>query len=238
MNFRFFSFVPWVLTGLLLISNVATVLSDSVHRAAYQIVDTIASIAGQNVADAVLARSPTIAKAKAVNIETRRLQTETAKLNAKNRALQRDKELVTASKAALSKQHDALRSVVARRASAVKAMASRTTTVLASRSAQAVSTLPIRAAPYVGIAALVTFTTLELKADCDLAKTLAALNADHGNEPIDTGKVCGAVDSVPTPQQAWVGVKSHANTSLKATYEVLEQAANRVGLTFYTDPLK
>ena len=231
-------FTPWILAGSLLISNIATLLSDRIHNAAYNIVATIASTAGHIVADAVLSRSPTRAKANAVNIETRRLQTASLELEAKNRALQREKEIVTASKVALAKEHDALRVVTAKRASAVKAMASRTTSVLASRSAEAISTLPVRAAPYVGIAALIAFTTWELKADCNLARALAELNADHGNDPIDTGKVCGAVDSVPTPQQAWAGVKSHSSTALKATYEGLESTANRLGLTIYTHPLK
>ena len=232
------SFAPWLLTGLLLISNVAIVLNERIHGAAYDIVATIASIAGQVVADSVLSHSPTRAKAKVVNLETRRLQTEKVELIAKNRALQREHEIVLAGKAALAKEHEAMRAVAAKRATAVKAIVNRTTYVLTSRSAEAVSTLPVRAVPYVGIAALVTFTTWELKANCDLAKALAELNAEHGNESIDTGKVCSAVDRVPTPQQAWNEVKSQSSGALKATFDGVEAAAHRLGLTFHTEPLK
>jgi len=226
------------MTFLLLISNAATVLSERIHTATYDLVAAIASTAGPVIADAVLAHSTTRAKAKAINLETRRLQTESVELIAKNRALKREHEVIAESRAALAKEHEALRAITVKRASAVKTLATRTTSVLAARSAEAVSTLPVRAAPYVGIAALVAFTTWELKTDCDLAKDLAALNAEHGNETIDTGKVCGAIESVPSPQQAWNGVKSHSSIALKATYDNVESVAKRLGLTLYTQPLK
>lgn len=189
--------------------NFATLLVERVHDLAFGVVASVASVAGQAIASAVLERSPTKAKARAVDGATKRLQAEA--------------ESLRASKAALAKEHDALKAVTARRASAVKAVATRTTTVLATRSAEAVATLPARAAPYVGIAALIAFTGVELKADCEVARALAQLNTEHGNAPIDTGQVCAAIDKIPSAGQTWNSVKAGADSALRKTYETLER---------------
>jgi uncharacterized membrane protein len=75
-----------------------------------------------------------------------------------------------------------------------------------------------------------------LKADCELARALAELNAEHENDPVDTGTICKAVEKVPSPQQAWSTVKAQASTGLRTTYDALESAASRLGLTVYTQP--
>ena len=230
--------LPWMLVGLLTMSNVASLLSERAHNIGFGILATVANLAGQVVADTVLSSSPTKAKARAIDSVTRRLQNERTELHNMNTALRAENDAVRASKAVLTKEHDALRTIATKRASAVRALATRTTAALATRSAEAVTTLPARAAPYVGIAALVGFTTLEVKADCELAIALADLNAEHGNAPVDTGKVCGVVSMVPSPQQAWSSVKTKGSATLKTTYDVLENTANRFGLTIYSQPLK
>ena len=208
-------------------------MNEGVHGAAFGLLASIAGVAGDAVVDTLTARSPTKAKTRAIGDATRELQNERAGLHTTNRTLQAENEAIKASRASLAREHDALRTITAKRAAAVKAVATRTSIILAARSADAVSSLPMRAAPYIGIAALVGFTTVELKADCDLARSLADLNADHGNEPIDTGQICRAVDKVPSPQQAWTTVRSQASATLKTTYSTLESAATLLGLTIY-----
>ncbi len=209
--------LPWLLSLLLFASNVATVVSEKVHAVAFDAVAAVVSLAGNAMASAVLERSPTKTRARAVADGTRQV------------ALERDE--IRARHLAVSKEHDALRATAAKRASAVRSLATRSNTVLATRSAEAVTSLPLRATPYIGIGALVAFTTLELQADCALAKDLAALNTDHGNEPIDTGAVCRAVDKVPSREQAWRTVKESAGTAWRGTYEVVEVSAKRLGLS-------
>lgn len=221
---------PWLLAALLLVSQVATVVSERAHAAAYGVVATVLSMAGRAVADAVLAHSPTKARTHAVEAATRRLQAERVALETTMRTIQRDRDAVVAGKAALTREHAALQAAAARRAAAVRALANRTASVLAARSAEAVSTLPVRAAPYLGLVALVAFTTQELKSDCDLAKALASLNAEHGNAAVDTGAVCAAVDRVPTPQQAWSSVKVGSGMAWRAAYDSIEAVARQRGI--------
>jgi hypothetical protein len=223
--------VPWILVLIFALSNIAILLFERVHDAAFDVVAAVVSVAGPGIANAMLARSATNAKTRAVEGSTKQLQAERAGLLTKNMALHAEVEAVKASKAALSKEHDALRATAAKRASAVNAMATRTSAVLATRSAEAVASLPVRAAPYVGIAALVSFTAVELKSDCNVAKALAELNVLHGNAPVDTGQVCAAISKVPSPQHAWDNVKTQAGTALRTAYDALESLANRLGLT-------
>lgn len=230
--------VSLVLVFLLTLSNVATLLSERVHDAAFGILASVLGVAGQVAAESILARSPTKAKARAVDVATRQIQFERADLLRKNNVLRAETEAVKVGKAALVQERNGLLSVAAKRAATVRAVAARTSTILATRAAEAVSTLPVRAAPYVGIGALVGFTTYELKMDCDVARALAELNAEHGNAPIDTGQVCTAIDRVPSPRQTWDKVIAEANSALSTTYTAIESTAKRIGLTLDTNPLK
>lgn len=229
---------PWALVAVLFVTNLGTLVSERLHAAAFNALASIASIAGPAIADAVLSRSPMKAQAQAVTTATRQIRAERDELRTRNQLLHREHDELKASRAALAKEHDALRATAAKRASAVKAVATRTTSALASRSADAVASLPVRAAPYVGIAALVGFTTYELKADCEVARTLAELNVEHGNDPIDVGPVCMAVEQVPSPAQVWSSAKAQANSTLRTALETFESAASKLGLSVYSKPLK
>jgi hypothetical protein len=230
--------LPWLLSLLLFASNVATVVSEKVHAVAFDAVAALVSLAGNAVASAVLERSPTKTRARAVADGTRQVALERDEIRARHLAVSKEHEAVKASRAALAQEHEALRATAAKRASAVRSLATRSNTVLATRSAEAVTSLPLRAAPYIGIGALVAFTTLELQADCTLAKDLAALNADHGNEPIDTGAVCRTVEKVPSREQAWKTVKESAGTAWRGTYEVVEVSARKLGLSLNSGQAK
>jgi hypothetical protein len=229
---------PWLLACLLFTSNLATLVNEKAHAFAFNALAVVASIAGDVVAGSVLHQSPTKTRARAIGEATLQVTRERDELQTRYQAVSKEHEAVKASRAALAKEHEVLRATAAKRASAVKSLATRSTTVLATRSTDAVSSLPLRAAPYIGIGALITFTTIELKADCALAKELAALNADHGNEPIDTGEVCRAVERVPSREQAWKLVRDSAGSAWRGTYEALEGAASRLGLSLNPGPRK
>lgn len=217
----------WMLAGVLLACNVATLISEAIHETAFSALASVVGFAGKAAAEAVLSRSPVQAKVRAAEKATRLMQAQNAELQARHSKMLAEHEATKASRAALVKEHDALRAVTAKRASAVKAFATRTTVTLSSRAASAITTFPARAAPYVGIAALVGFTTVELKSDCELARALVELNAQHGNDSIDTDPVCRAIEMVPSPQQAWAAVKLQASSTLRSTYDALEHGANR-----------
>jgi hypothetical protein len=151
--------------------------------------------------------------------------------------LQADVDAVKSSKAALGRDHDALKATTARRAAAVRDLSARTVTTLAGRAKDAIKTLPVRAAPYVGIAAAVSFTALDLKADCDLAKTIAQLSQEHGNAPVDTGEICKAADQVPSPQQAWSAIREGSGAAWLATSVAIEKLATSAGLALDTKKL-
>ncbi|MBT9160602.1 MAG: hypothetical protein DDT26_01889 [Dehalococcoidia bacterium] len=229
---------PWLLACLLLASNLATLVSEKAHAIAFNALAVVASLAGDVVAGAVLNRSPTKTRARAIGEATLQVTRERDELQTRYQAVSKENEAVKASRAALAKEHEVLRATATKRASAVKSLATRSTTILATRSAEAVSSLPLRAAPYIGIGALIAFTTIELRADCDLAKELAALNADHGNEPVDTGEVCRAVERVPSREQAWKLIKDGAGSAWRGTYDALEGSASRLGLSLNPGPKK
>ena len=223
--------MPWALVFLLALVNLTTLLSDRIHDAAFSGVASVAAMAGPAIAETVVAHSPKMAKRRAVDATAQKFEAERAALHTKNRAVQAETAGLKVAKAALAKEHDALRALTSKRAAAVRALATRTTTVLAARSADAIATLPVRAAPYVGLAALVGFTSLELQADCELAQALAALNAEHGNDPVDAGPICNAVGKVPSPQQVWSAARIRAGTALQGFYESLEDAGRKLGPT-------
>ena len=134
--------MPWALVFLLALVNLTTLLSDRIHDAAFSGVASVAAMAGPAIAETVVAHSPTMAKRRAVDGAAQKFEAERVALHTKNRALQAETEGLKVAKAALAKEHDALRALMSKRAAAVRALATRTTTVLEARSAEVIATLP------------------------------------------------------------------------------------------------
>ena len=218
-------FIPWMLVAVLVISNGTTLLSERVHAAAYGLVASVVQLAGAAAAYSMLSRSPAQTRARAVDRATRDLKTQNANYEARHRVLQADHTKLQNSKATLQKEHESLRTLTNERAAAVRNITTRTTVKLAARSAEAVASLPVRAVPYVGIAALVAFTAWEVTTDCELAHSLSDLAAEHENGLVDTDAVCKFVGEVPSADQAWSTVKSQANAMVKGAYTVIERYA-------------
>ena len=219
--------LPWLLVILLLVFNGTTVLNERVNNAAYGVIAAIVGILGESVSQDILSRSPAYIRTKAVGRATVELRARNTELSAKHIALETEHTRLQANRVALAKEYDALRTSSMKRAVAVNNLAVRATTKLAVRTAEAVTSLPIRAVPYLGIAALVTFTTLEVNADCELARSLADLNVQHGNDPIDVGKICSYVGKVPSVDDAWNQAKSQASGVVKGAYGIIERSASR-----------
>jgi len=217
---------PWLLVFLLALSNLGVLMNQRVHAVAYDFLASAIQLGGESLAQRLLSRSPTAVRGKAVERATQTLRAHTAELEAQHKLLAADHARLKASHAALAEEHETLRATSLRRAASVRGVAARTTAKLAARSAEAVTTLPGRAVPYVGIVALVGFTVYEVKTDCEVARSLADLSLDYGNdEPIDTGTVCGYVQTVPTPGEAWNRVVEQANARLRGLYLFLQHSS-------------
>jgi len=209
--------------------NIATVVSSRAHNLAFDSVAAVASVVGENWAQRLLAQSPVKVASGTFERAITQLQGERNELHARNRALQAENEAIKTARATLAKEHEVLKVMTAKRAAAVKALTTRTYVILGHRSTEALATLPVRAAPYLGIAALVGFTAVELRSDCELARSLAALSVEHGNEALDTGQICQAMDKLPTPDSVWQTVKGQASTSLHIAYSTLERVVAQLG---------
>jgi hypothetical protein len=227
--------VPWaflsrfVLVASLIASNVATVVSDRVHQVAFDLFERVALLAGDAVADRLLSHSPTRLRraegervARPLRAERDAIRVERDLALARRRALQLELDAAKATGAAAAVDRDAARAMAARRAAAVQKVARNATAKIATRSADTLATFPARAAPYVGVAALIGFTGYELKMDCELAQSLADLNIEHDNERIDVGPICRRVNQVSTFDQTLDTVKAKADVSQKAMYEALQ----------------
>lgn len=221
---RIYVVFPWILVVFLLILNGATVIDERVHLAAYGVIADMVGFAGNTVSQAVLRRSPTTVQARVVERATKELKLKNVELSARYSSLVIENGKLQTSKITLTKERDNLRALSARRAADVKNLSIRTASKLAARASKTITSMPMRAVPYAGIAALVTFTAIEMKEDCDLVRSLDVLNKDHENEPIDTNLICSYADKVPTMNDTWNQVKSKANGFLKNAYGVIERA--------------
>lgn len=209
---------------LLIISNGATLLDERVHLAAYSVLADVAGIAGNTVSQSVLKRSPTYVKAREVERATKALRLQHGELSAKHNSLTFEYGKLQASRNAIAKDLDIQKAASVGRAAAVKNLSMKTASKLAARASKAISSLPLRAVPYAGIAALVAYTAVEMKEDCDLVRSLDALNTEHNNAPIDTSPICSLSDKVPSVDDTWNQVKSQANGLLKNAYGMIERA--------------
>ena len=98
----------------------------------------------------------------------------------------------------LSTEHTNLTKVSAARSAAAQRAASRIAPRLATTATRALSTLPARAAPFVGTAIVVTVTTWEIIEMCETLKDLNEMNATFGHPTIDQSSICGLQFKIPT----------------------------------------
>jgi hypothetical protein len=106
----------------------------------------------------------------------------------------------------LTRKHAALQARVSRRSAALKRFQMSTVKRIGRNVAVEVASLPERALPIIGVAALIGTTAYEIHSGCEMLKELNTVLAEHELEPANESSVCGI--TVPTTAQVWDGVKS------------------------------
>jgi len=208
------SYLSTVLVVGLLVSNVLTVVSDSVHSAAFRAISSVGSIIGDVALERLLSNSPTKSTERKVVKETGRIRAVLADTEAKRQAAETNLKK-------LSGEHSALQKQTAKRSEAIKRFSANTLTRVAKNKTVELASLPERALPYAGVAVLVGVTAYELKSDCELLKDLNELSAAHEVANVDTSAVCGF--QVPSAQAVWSKAISGASASAKDLYSQLSR---------------
>lgn len=98
----------------------------------------------------------------------------------------------------LDTEHTNLTRASAARSAAAQRASSRIAPRLATTAARAVTTLPARAAPFVGAAIVATVTTWDIIEMCETLKDLNEMNATFGHPAIDQSSICGLQFTIPT----------------------------------------
>jgi len=154
--------------------------------------------------------------------ENSKVRARKAEVDSRLMKLHTEHGLLRDRQAALETERNALKAMSARRAKAVKNVADRITGKLAVNAGGLIAEMPVRAAPYVGVFALVTGTALEIRSDCELARTLNGLVLEHQEAPLDTHAVCQYADRIPAPDQVWTAVKKQSGSMAASVYQTIE----------------
>ena len=207
---KFFTFSPskqlknWLLAAILLglvSMNIATLISDSFHAAAYAALGTAAGDAlGSKLSDKLLSRSPTV--------------------NRKNDLASATKELSRKNKA-LKKRSVNLQKMSDKRSVAFKKFSQRTAARSAIAATRNFSSLSGEAIPILGIAVIAGVTAWNIHDSCQMMKELDELNAEFELQLHLEEKqtVCGV--EVPSKeeilaemQENWLMAYEKARTSI------------------------
>lgn len=151
------------------------------------------------------------------------LEAEHGKLKARHSDLGAEHGKLKRSNEALQKDHAVLQTTTAKRTAAVKAVLKKLNTTLVARSAEAITSFPARAMPYLGIGVLVATTTYEIKMNCDLERELSSLLAVH-EETLknEGGSVCSLINKVPSTEQVWSSVLASTSSTTASLLRTLE----------------
>lgn len=243
---RAIAILPWAVVAVLVFTNIAALLSERARSAALDILapavkavsadaaglfpgqgdrgrpeDVLQAATGMAGQDAMLVREleSTVARLRLENsdVKARKADAEErlVKLQAEHAGLQK-RHVV------LETERDALKDMSVRRAKAVKTVANRISGKLAVHAGELIAELPVRAAPYVGVFALVTGTAYDIRSDCELARTLNGLVLEHQEAPLDTHAVCQYTDRIPGATQVWATVKKRSGSVTASVYQTVE----------------
>lgn len=207
--------LPWALVAALLVTNAATLLNAQAQATAFGAVDRLLSVLGDKARLTIVASS-------LLMIQEARVA---ARVNEEKALTQRAEQALRAANKRvgdLEVEKNALSQRLSKHKAIARRVGSEGVKKLAVRSARAVSTVPARMMPYVGIAAEAGFLAWELQVDCELASSLAELLRDSDGPAADIGQVCGWVQKTPSPQQIWADVKKKSDGALRKLYEGLE----------------
>lgn len=242
--------VPWVVVAVLLLTNIVALLDGRVHSAAQAFFGPAISMmfgdptglfpddrrlgrSGRDVqsAESLARQNATLIKrGRQLESAITRLERENSEVKARKAAT--DGQLVKVqlqhatlrnAHSALEAERSALKNTLEMRGKAVKTVADRVSRKLAVQAGGLIAELPVRAAPYVGVLAIITGATLDIQSDCELARTLNGLVLEHQQAPLDTHAVCRYTDRIPSPEQLWTTVKKRSGTLAAPLLEAVEK---------------
>ena len=196
----------------LITSNLLSLVDDRFHSAAYDLLTTVGSLAGQTVLSKMAAHSPTAAIEKKVSNVTQRLKKDYAELDAKYKGLDTTHN-------SLQTKHATLEAKTVKRTEALKRFSSNTMARVAKNKTVELASLPQRAIPYAGIAVMLGITAYEINSDCELLKEINSLGQENEIAPLDTNTVCGF--KVPSTDEVWGRVNDGSNRLLQPVYDQL-----------------
>jgi hypothetical protein len=197
--------LPLLIVGLV-VSNIASVVSERFHEALFGAVSTVATIAGTTLAGKLMANSLQTRKQVAIDSATRDVQKRLALQTSKLQDLERQHSALNARHGDLQKRNTAL--VEARRMAALKTqeLAARSKARLARTVARNTGALAGEAVPALGLVVAVGVTALDVVDACETLKDWNASLAAQDQAPLDTASVCGV--RVPSSKEVLAGLTS------------------------------
>lgn len=205
------SLVAVVIISLVL-TNIASVVSDRFHDALFGAISSVAAIGGTALAQRLLANSPTAKRAHAAEAATRSLQRKLVEQDTKLRDLGQRHAMLTGKHVELESQHRKALEVNRSSSAKTKALASRTRVRLARAVTRNTGALAAEAVPWVGLAVAVGVTALDVRDACETLKDLNE-NLAHLNQPLeDTAGVCGV--KIPSRSEVTARIADHWRDSV------------------------
>ena len=220
--------LPVLVVGLIL-SNVASIVSERFHDALFGAVASIATVAGNSLAGRLMAKSPQARKQAAVDSATldmkKRLALETSRLH----DLKQDHETLKTQHGQLKKRSDDLVQENAAHAKARKSataktreLAERSKKRLAKTVARNTGALAGEAVPGIGLIVAVGVAALDVADACEALKDWNDNLREFGEKELSGTDVCGV--AVPSSKEVLAKLKTNWRQSTEAIAKALGEA--------------
>ncbi len=178
----------------LISANIATLVSDSLHTAAF---NTLKSFLGYALTDTTLTRvlgqSPTIKRNDDAAVKTKELIDKNTRLARNNSELE--------------EKHAKLKTESARKVKAVQKVSKRIATRSITSATRNIASLPGETIPVLGTSIIIGVTLWDIHDFCQNMKDINELNSEFDHALEDQDQVCGI--EVPTKEQVLADVKEN-----------------------------
>lgn len=204
--------------------NIATLLSDELHAAGYNLLKVVL---GSALTDATLTRvlsHSTAEKRKSdIAVATKTLIDEKASLTASNRNLADRHATLERTHKDVSEKHIKLQNSSAKQAAVVSNVSKRIAARSMVGATRNISSLPGEALPFIGTALVVGVTAWDIFDFCQTIKDLNEINIAFDRPVEDEKAICGM--KVPSKDQ----VISDAKRNWQSAYKVAAESINHAG---------
>lgn len=229
--------IPMFLMGLVILglitTNLATLLNEQVHSAAFNgLRGILAAILTEAALSSVIDRSPTVRRRHDVNKATldlndrnRKLVASTGVLQKKHDELARSYKYLDAKHRDLDAKHQALRTQFSAHKGKVADVSKRIAQRTVTNATRNTASLAGEAIPIVGTTLILAVTALDIKDACEAMKDSHELNALVGNPPPVATDYCGYT----TPSKDALLAKMKENW--RSAYKSAANAINKAGET-------